>query len=50
MSYEKYEEKVKIITNSIKQNEKLITTNRKGHNYRDLKFKKNQTGFFRCIN
>ena len=43
MSYDKYNEKVKIIADSIKQNEKLITTNRKGHNYRDLKFKKNQT-------
>ena len=43
MSYEKYNEKVKNISNSIKENGKLITTNRKGHNYRDLKFKKNQT-------
>ena len=43
MSYEKYDEKVKKISNSIKLNEKLITTNRKGHNYRDLKFKKKQT-------
>ena len=43
MSYEKYNEKVKKIANSIEKNEKLITTNRKGHNYRDLKFKKNQT-------
>ena len=43
MSYDKYNEKVKIIADSIKKNEKLITTNRKGHNYRDLKFKKNQT-------
>ena len=43
MSYDKYNEKVKIIADSIKQNEKLITTNRKGHNYRDLKFKKDQT-------
>ena len=42
MSYERYEDKVKIIANSIKKNEKLITTNRKGHNYRDLKFKKNK--------
>ena len=40
MSYDKYNEKVKIIADSIKKNEKLITTNRKGHNYRDLKFKK----------
>ena len=43
MSYEKYNEKVKIISKSIKLNKKLITTNRKGHNYRDLKFKRNQT-------
>ena len=43
MSYGKYEDKVKLIANSIKKNEKLITTNRKGHNYRDLKFKKKQT-------
>ncbi len=43
MSYEKYDEKVKKISNSIKLNNKLLTTNRKGHNYRDLKFKKKQT-------
>ena len=43
MSYEKYVEEVKKISNSIKLNEKLLTTNRKGHNYRDLKFKKKQT-------
>ena len=43
MSYEKYENKIKLIANSIIKNEKLITTNRKGHNYRDLKFKKKQT-------
>ena len=43
MSYDKYNEKVEIIANSIKKNKVLITTNRKGHNYRDLKFKKNQT-------
>ena len=43
MSYEKYNEKVKKISDSIKLNDKLITTNRKGHNYRDLKFKKDQT-------
>ena len=43
MSYEKYNEKVKKISKSIKLNKKLITTNRKGHNYRDLKFKRNQT-------
>ena len=38
MSYDKYNEKVEIIANSIKKNKVLITTNRKGHNYRDLKF------------
>ena len=43
MGYEEYDEKVKKISNSIKLNKKLITTNRKGHNYRDLKFKKKQT-------
>ena len=43
MSYEKYNEKVKKISNSIKLNDNLLTTNRKGHNYRDLKFKKKQT-------
>ena len=42
MGYEEYDEKVKKISNSIKLNKKLITTNRKGHNYRDLKFKKKQ--------
>ena len=43
MSYSEYNLKIKKIANSIKNNTKLITTNRKGHNYRDLKFKKNQT-------
>ena len=43
MSYDDYNKKIKIIADSIKNNEKLITTNRKGHNYRDLKFKKDQT-------
>ena len=43
MSYKDYELKVERIANSIKKNTKLITTNRKGHNYRDLKFKKKQT-------
>ena len=43
MSYNIYQEKILKIANSIKKNNKLITTNRKGHNYRDLKFKKNQT-------
>ena len=41
MSYSEYNLKIKKIANSIKNNTKLITTNRKGHNYRDLKFKKN---------
>ena len=43
MSYKDYNLKLEKIANSIKNNTKLITTNRKGHNYRDLKFKKNQT-------
>tara|TARA_B100000686_G_scaffold348593_1_gene440018 strand:- start:198 stop:1694 length:1497 start_codon:yes stop_codon:yes gene_type:complete len=43
MSYKDYNLKLERIANSIKNNTKLITTNRKGHNYRDLKFKKKQT-------
>ena len=42
MSYEDYYNKIKNISNVIKNEERLLTTNRKGHNHRDLNFKKKQ--------
>ena len=42
MAYKNYNKKIENISKIIKQNNKLITTNRKGHNHRDLEFKKKQ--------
>ncbi len=42
MVYNNYNNKVDEICNIIKENKKLITTGRKGHNHRDLQFKVNQ--------
>ena len=42
MAYKNYNKKIENISKIIKKNNKLITTNRKGHNHRDLEFKKNQ--------
>ena len=53
MTYTEYKDKVKKISNSIKKDKRLITTNRKGHNHRDLNFKTEQqkidTSKFNCI-
>ena len=42
MKYEDYNKKIEKISNVLKTNDNLVTTNRKGHNHRDLNFKKNQ--------
>ena len=42
MAYKDYNKKVEKICEIIQNNEKLITTSRKGHNHRDLQFKVNQ--------
>ncbi len=42
MSYEDYNKKITDISNVIKSEERLLTTNRKGHNHRDLNFKNKQ--------
>ena len=42
MSYEDYNKKITGISNVIKSEERLLTTNRKGHNHRDLNFKNKQ--------
>ena len=42
MKYEDYKKKIEKISIVLKRNDTLVTTNRKGHNHRDLNFKKNQ--------
>ena len=42
MKYDDYNKKIEKISNVLKTNDNLVTTNRKGHNHRDLNFKKNQ--------
>ena len=42
MSYEDYNKKIKEISIVIKNEDLLLTTNRKGHNHRDLNFKNKQ--------
>ncbi len=42
MKYDDYNKKIEKISNVLKTNDRLVTTNRKGHNHRDLNFKKNQ--------
>jgi len=42
MTYKNYNKKLETLSNIIKKNKKLITTSRKGHNHRDLQFKKEQ--------
>ena len=45
MTYSNYNKKIENISKIIKQNKKLITTSRKGHNHRDLHFKKYQKDY-----
>ena len=42
MKYDDYNKKIEKISNVLKTNDNLVTTNRRGHNHRDLNFKKNQ--------
>ena len=43
MKYDSYDKKIEKISNVLKRNDGLVTTGRKGHNHRDLNFKKKQT-------
>tara|TARA_B100001123_G_scaffold410492_1_gene505684 strand:+ start:1270 stop:1407 length:138 start_codon:yes stop_codon:yes gene_type:complete len=40
MKYDSYDKKIEKISNVLKRNDGLVTTGRKGHNHRDLNFKK----------
>ena len=42
MKYDNYLKKIEKISDVLKRNDNLVTTNRKGHNHRDLNFKKKQ--------
>ena len=42
MKYDDYQKKIEKISDVLKRNDNLVTTNRKGHNHRDLNFKKKQ--------
>ena len=49
MKYDDYQKKIEKISDVLKKNDKLVTTNRKGHNHRDLNFKKNYNYFLNLV-